>query len=112
MLNSDLPFPFLGQPFGLLHFLSRAKVLVHIVLPCNTLPVLSDLISLSEFLRPLGIWRDAGLVYMCRDIAANTGICILKPSASLKNVNVETTHQWTLTYHIGILIIDSKIQSR
>lgn len=79
MFNSDIPFAFLGLPFRLLHSLSRAKVLVHIVLPCNTLPVLFDLLSLGEFFRPLGIWRDAGLIYMCRDIAANAGICILEP---------------------------------
>jgi hypothetical protein len=79
MLNSDIPFSFLGLPFGLLHSLSRAKVLVHIVLPCNTLPVLSNLMSLGEFFRPLGIRRDARLVYMCRNIASNSGICILEP---------------------------------
>jgi hypothetical protein len=56
MLNGDIPFPFLGLPFGLLHSLSRAKVLVNIVLPCNTLPVLSNLISLGKFFRPLSIW--------------------------------------------------------
>lgn len=56
MLNTDIPLSFLGLPFGLLHSLSRAKVLVHIVLPCNTLPVLFDFLSLGEFFRPLGIW--------------------------------------------------------
>lgn len=79
MLNSDIPFPFLGLPFGFLHSLPRAKVLVHIVLPCNTLPVFSNLISLGEFFCPLRIRRDAGLVYMRRDIAPNAGICILEP---------------------------------
>lgn len=79
MLNSDIPFPFLGLPFGLLHSLSSAKVLVHIVLPCNTLPVVSNLMTLGEFFCPLSIRRDAGLVYMCRNIASDAGVCIFEP---------------------------------
>jgi hypothetical protein len=56
MLNGDLPFSFLGQPFGSLHFLPWANILVNIVLPRNTLPVVSDLSALGEFFCPLGIW--------------------------------------------------------
>lgn len=56
MLNSYFPFALLGLPFGLLYFLPRAKILIDIVLSRDSLPVVSDLLSLGKFFSPLGIW--------------------------------------------------------
>jgi hypothetical protein len=56
MLNSNVPFAFLRLPLGLLHLLACAEILVDIVFACDTLPVVSNFISLGKFFRPLGIW--------------------------------------------------------
>lgn len=79
VLNGNFPLSFLGIPFRLLYFLPCAKILVDIVLACNSLPVVSNLLSLGKLFRPLGIRRDIGLVDMCRNVTTNTRVCILKP---------------------------------
>jgi hypothetical protein len=55
MLNGYVPFAFLRVPLGLLYFLACPDILIDIMLSCDPLPVISNLMSLGELFSPLGI---------------------------------------------------------
>lgn len=79
VLNSNFPLALVGQPFCSLYLLLWPKVLVHIMFPRHTLPVVSDLCSLGEFFGPLCVGREARLVYMGRYITSHAGVGIFEP---------------------------------
>lgn len=81
MLDSNIPLSLIGQPLGLLYLLPGAKVLIYVELSRHALPVLSDLRSLSELFRPLGIRRKAGLIGVSGDVTSNARVRIFEPES-------------------------------
>lgn len=112
MLDSDFPLSLIGQPLGLLYLLPGAKVLIYVVLSCHALPVLSNLCSLSELFRPLGIGCKAGLIGVRGDVTSNAWVSVFEPCASLgTGQRSEIEARSSLTYHVRILIVYSQVKA-
>lgn len=83
ILQRHPPFCLFGNPFSFFDLLPESQVLVHVVLFGDALPVISDFRALGEFLAPLCIRREAGLVYMRWNVTSRAGICVFEPSPAL-----------------------------
>lgn len=69
--------------------MAEPEILVYVVFPCNSLPVISDLSSLCVLLGPLSIGLEGGLINVCRYITADTWVDVLVPSPSNISVLIE-----------------------
>lgn len=77
------PFRFTRIPLRRVYFRSEAAFRMDIVLPGQRLPIFLDLVALGVLLRPVNLGRVCRLVAVRRDVAPDTGIGVLNPSATL-----------------------------
>ena len=54
------------------------------------LPIVANLGTFGEDLRPLSVWREGGLIDMGRYVATDSRVVILDPSAGLNSFRVCT----------------------
>lgn len=55
VLDRHFPLALIGDPYGLFDLLLKPQVLIHVVLPSQSLPVSPDFVSLGKLFRPLRI---------------------------------------------------------
>lgn len=83
IMHLHVPYGFLLVPAQLFDPLGKLQILVHIVLPRQSLPVFPDLAALRELLRPVNVWSEAGLVDVRRNVTSDPWVDVFKPCAAL-----------------------------